>query len=296
MRHYLPFLVLTMVLLFLMNIRQYNGRLGGRVHSSPNLASSSSSNGLSSHQFLSVNGTSSSKKEKPLPLMLPSRRSSNTLNFQMSPSTPVASPRMLPRSPSAGSMTQVRRITKSAPASPLQSPRQEAMALSDSDLENGHGTAHDAIYMAGSSQRMRSTSHNPTGENLRISGEYADEPGSYFLPTPGNAWSRSMLGGSTPAPYPQPQRRPSGGRKLTSRPSDWVSAAKAKDMTVLDLVFAEAPGMSRARRWLRMDTLLWLGRLLGGRHGVLARTFRDTLRISWPPMVVWAVVNLMYFM
>ena len=294
MRHYMPFLVLTMILLFTLNIRQYKGRLAGRPHSSPTLPSSATPNG---QQFLSVNVSGSSKKEKPLPLMLPSRRSSTGLNLQISPSTPIASPRLLPRTPSVGSVTQVRRITKSAPASPLQSPRQDAVASSDSDLENGHGTAHDAIYMAGSNQRIRSTSHNSSGENLQMYGEYtADEPTSYFLPSPGNAGSRSGLGGGMPIPYPQPQRRPSGGRKLTSRPSDWVSAAKAKDMTVLDLVFAEAPGMSRARRWLRMHTLLWVGRLMGGRHGVLARTFRDTLRISWPPMVVWLIINLMYFM
>jgi hypothetical protein len=190
-------------------------------------------------------------------------------------------------------MAPLRRSAKSAPVSPLASPPAEPTSLptlSDGDLENGHGTAHDGIYMSGSGMhRMRSTS----GQKSRLSSGDLSEPSPYFLPLPVSSHPIGLgLPGSGPSPTPQ--RKPSFMRRLSSRPSDWVSAAKAKDMSVLDLVFAEAPG--RAKQWFGEDSNVRMSYWLGGRPGLMGRTLRDILRIVWIPLIVWVVINLMYFM
>lgn len=76
--------------------------------------------------------------------------------------------------------------------------------------------------------------------------------------------------------------------------SDWQAAAKAKDKTVMALVFDSAP-VSRWRRWMGRDQIIVLGRALGGRNGVLAKTGKDVLTIAWPTLLVFVVLNALFF-
>jgi hypothetical protein len=76
--------------------------------------------------------------------------------------------------------------------------------------------------------------------------------------------------------------------------SDWQAAAKAKDKTVMALVFDSAP-VSRWKRWIGRDQLIILGRALGGRHGVLARSAKDALSVAWPTLLVFLVLNVAFF-
>ncbi len=306
-RHYVPAFVLVVGMLFWLNFKSVAGGRGGGAwsalppaHRSPDPGSASPSPNINGYAW--ANGSSSSRKEKPLPLVLPSRKSSQNLGLMMSPSAPMDPSRSVSRSPSHGSMTPIRRVTKSAPVSPLQSPRVEPAVLhaGDADAESGLLGGHDAIYMTRSGMHRTRTVSNEPSWSRDPSGEFSDEPGSYFLlpgPVTGRGESQQHLGVGTPSPSPMSgQRRPSSSvRKLSSRPSDWVSAARAKDMTVIDLVFSEAPGMSGAKAWFGWNNLRRIGRWLGGRHGVLARTLRDTLKIAWMPIVVWGLLNVLYF-
>jgi hypothetical protein len=83
---------------------------------------------------------------------------------------------------------------------------------------------------------------------------------------------------------------------MMSTPSDWISAAKAKDMTVIQLVFdADVKTRNRRLRILK-QRLAVVGKWLGGRNGVLAKTTREVWKVLWPTVLVWLAINASFFL
>jgi hypothetical protein len=286
---YLPLLVLSLLALFWVNFRNAVRRGGGwkaglaqaggkMAHAlSPVISRNSSSTNLQA-------GSLTRRAEKNVPLTLPSRRSSS--NLQMTSANlekTISSGSRRSRPPS---LVPIRRITKSAPVSPLASPKAEPLHLDDED--GGTNPASEALYFGNGRQRQTSYANTlaPTEDGRPI----VQEPGSYFETVheeSGHSGLFSQPG--TPGGY----RRPQAARRV-SRMSDWQAAAKAKDKTVMALVFDSAP-VSRWRRWMGRDQMIVLGRALGGRNGVLAKTGKDVLTIAWPTLLVFVVLNALFF-
>lgn len=310
-RLYVPLAIVTVLWLFVSNARAAIDRMGwsvgqltDKVRSSPAMADTAffygNSNSLSS----------SRRQERPVPLTLPSRKSSQQL-ISMNPSAVASSSMTRVRS---GPLTPSRRSSRSAPVSAQSSPR--ILAFDDDDLERGGDDypPSECLSRKSSSGSLRASKDDylaPTGKPV------SSEPSSYFLPLP-NAGANAGIGlglgsGSRPAsPASSIGRRVSssnlanypsspyhaGRRYATPRvPSDWSSAAKAKDTTVLGLMFDTA-SVRGWRRWLSWETIwrgwrwFWAG---AWRHGVLAKSWRETLAVAWPTALVWIGINAMFF-
>lgn len=284
---YLPLAILSLLALCWINFRnavhRHGGwkagfaQAGGKVARtlSPNLSRSPSATDLQADR-------KSRRGELTVPLTLPSRRSSSNLHM---------SPANLEKTISTGSRSKppslapIRRITKSAPGSPLGSPRFEALQLEDEDGSSGTSPTSDALYF--DQARSRQTSYANTLAPTEDGRPLSSEPHSYFQSMPDDSPGR----GSTPTG--SIGRRPQANRRV-SRMSDWQAAAKAKDKTVMALVFDSAP-VSRWKRWIGRDQLIAVGRALGGRHGVLARSGRDAWTIAWPTLFVFLILNVSFF-
>ncbi|BEJ14744.1 hypothetical protein CspHIS471_0405110 [Cutaneotrichosporon sp. HIS471] len=95
---------------------------------------------------------------------------------------------------------------------------------------------------------------------------------------------RTASGGLLPLPNSTP-RRVQIPRIMSA--SEWVSAAKAKDMSVLSLVADQSRGpLQRAKGYAR-----WLWRT---RQSVLVRSTFDMLGVTLPAILVWCLVNAMF--
>ncbi|KLT38681.1 Metallo-dependent phosphatase [Cutaneotrichosporon oleaginosum] len=142
----------------------------------------------------------------------------------------------------------------SAPASPIASPR---LGLHDDDDTHSPSLSRRSSY----------------GADLN----HAD------YPTP----RRSASGGLLPLPNntQTPRRVVTLPRMMSA--SEWASAAKAKDMSVLSLVADQSRGpIHRARSFAR-----WLWRT---RHSVIVRSTGDMLGIALPAILVWCLLNAMF--
>jgi hypothetical protein len=304
-RLYLPLAFITILWLFVSNARAAFDRMGwgmgqlaDKVRASPALPDSGSlGNGNHSSSM-----SSARRQERPVPLTLPSRKSSQHL-AGMNPNAAASSstPRIRP-----GPLTPSRRSSRSAPVSAQSSPRMQNSM--DDDIERG-----DEYAVSGSLSRKSSSGSLWPGKDDYLT-PMTQEPSSYFLPLP-NAEASSGLGlglGSAPGtPVARLGRRvsstnlashpttPYGGRRFTAPrlPSDWQSAAKAKDSTVLGLMF-DSTSAKGWRRWLSFEAIwrawrwFWTG---AWRHGVLAKSWRETLAVAWPAAIVWIGINAMYF-
>lgn len=301
-RHYIPFAILSVLVLFWYNLRATVNKNGGWTAVSTNNVK----------QFLSPAPTPQSqfgnhaknrypsRKEKSLPLTLPSRKSAQNLsNLHMSSATPdhlALTARLSVRTPS---LTPVRKFSKSVPVSPSDTPKIGPSPVAEEyDAERN---CEGGLYANSNSSRSHIFS------DLSIKGHDVEsgartpvsaEPSTYFLDLPDHdhpgfsSSSGPNSGANTPGLYMSP-RRSASTRRMT-RPSDWVSAAKAKDMTVVELMLQESPGVGRFRRWLGMDKIANFSRWMSGRRGVLASTMRDIWQVLWPTVLVWIAINAMF--
>lgn len=284
---YLPLGILTLLVLCWINFRnavhRHGGwkagfaQAGGKVARtlSPNLSRSPSATNLQAER-------TAKRGELVVPLTLPSRRSSSNLHMSPANIEKTISTGSRSRPPS---LAPIRRITKSAPVSPLGSPRSEALIMEEDDTSGGNSPASEALYF-GQTPRPRQTSYANTLAPTEDGRPLVSEPQSYFQSMPDESPSHA----GTPMGS---MRRPQANRRV-SRMSDWQAAAKAKDKTVMALVFDSAP-VSRWKRWIGRDQLIVLGRALGGRHGVLARSAKDALSVAWPTLLVFLVLNVAFF-
>ncbi|GMK59356.1 hypothetical protein CspeluHIS016_0703710 [Cutaneotrichosporon spelunceum] len=215
-RVYAPLVVLTFVYLVYMNIR----RAWSRTHR------------LTEKSRLHV---VEEKLERPVPLTLSSRRSTQPLpTFTMTRERHNAAPSPGP----------------SAPGSPAVSP----MVGIECDEET---------YSPSLSRR------SSYGADLNNT-EYAPR--------------RTVSSGLLPLPNSTP-RRVQIPRIMSA--SEWTSAARAKDMSVLSLVADQGKGpLQRVKRYAQ--------RVWQTRHGVLIRSTLDILGVALPAVLVWLLVNAMF--
>lgn len=282
---YLPLAVLSLLVLLWVNFRaavnRHGGWKAGFAQAGGKMAQALSPNLSRSPSTTSLHPDRAARRgEHIVPLTLPSRRSSNNLHM---------SPANLEKTISTGSRSRppslapIRRITKSAPVSPSASPQTEALLVDEED-GSGAGNGADALYF-GQQSRARHPSYANTLAPTEDGRPLMMEPNSYFQP--------HAEGGSSRPGTPSGLKRPPTYRRV-SRVSDWQAAAKAKDKTVMALVFDSAP-VSRWKRWLGRDQWIMLGRALGGRHGVLAKSASDAYKVAWPTLIVFAVLNISFF-
>lgn len=142
-----------------------------------------------------------------------------------------------------------------APASPIASPR---IGMHEHDVET----------------------HSPS---LSRRSSYATDLNHADFPAP----RRTASGGGLPLPNSTlaTPRRVTLPRMMSA--SEWASAAKAKDMSVLSLVADQSRGpLHRAKGYVR---LLWRTR-----HSVLVRSTGEMLGIALPAILVWCFLNAMF--
>lgn len=281
-RIYIPLAILTVVFLVWTNVRTAWARWNAAGHSIYGDLKARISPGLPSTEQL-PNAASLSRRvsERPVPITLPSRKSSQQLNGLGGQYTPV---------PLSGGGRQSRfpseyfssssRSARSAPVSPSSSPRPSYAAEDsfthlekmDEDPEVGvvseSSNASPSLSRRSSYIYMSQAAENGLGMTTPL--PVSHEPSSYFLPLPGQGEGRG-LGLSTPAStsFPtssqqstvsHPLRRvsssnlsshfasgtmPAQSRRVTMprmlSTADWSAAAKAKEKSVFGLMVDSLP-------------------------------------------------------
>jgi hypothetical protein len=283
---YMPLATVCILILFYLNLKQVIAKYGGWTIGSGGIVPDTPAprSGLGSYSNSSSNLSPYREKSPTI-----SRKSSQVL--KMSPMDEAGTPGMLGATVRSRP-NNVRRITKSAPVSPLGSPKAQRHSI----VEDEESHIPDGLYMNQSGPRSRATAgpYTSPGETPAVSEKHlrpiSDEPSSYFLPLPDGAASQRA---STPSRPRTISRKTS---RMMTTPSDWISAAKAKDMTVMQLVF-DADVKTRNRR-LRIvkQRLAVVGKWLGGRNGVLAKTAREVWKVLWPTVLVWLAINASFFL
>lgn len=286
-RRYMPFATVCILLLFYLNLKQVIAKYGGWTIGSGGIvpdASPAPRSGVGSYSNSSSNLSPYREKSPTI-----SRKSSQVL--KMSPMEEPGSSGMLGAT-ARSRPNNVRRITKSAPVSPLGSPRTQRHSIADDE----ESRIRDALYMNQLGPRTRASAGlyispdaTPASSEKHLR-PVTDEPSSYFLPLPDSGASQRA---STPG---RPRTLSRKTSRMMTTPSDWISAAKAKDMTVMQLVF-DADVKTRNRR-LRIvkQRFAVVGKWLGGRNGVLAKTSREVWKVLWPTVLVWLAINASFFL
>lgn len=189
------------------------------------------------------------KLERPVPLTLPSRRSAQHLQ-----TLTMTRERHYNLSPSP-----------SAPPSPISSPR---LGMHDFDAEAG-------------------TDYSPSlSRRSSYSTDLSAADSGLSYPTSGR---RAASGGLLPLPNSSAHgtpRRVTLPRMLSA--SEWASAAKAKDRSVLSLV---AESASKGPLQKGKGYVKWLWR---SRNSVLVKSTRELMGIAAPAALVWLLLNAMF--
>lgn len=273
-KRYIPLATVCILLLFYLNLKQVISKFGGWTIGSSTALDASPTPRAMSNGFNNGAGLSPYREKSPAI----SRKSSQVL--KMSPVEEGCSLGGTARSRPGN----IRRITKSAPGSPR---------VSLTPLEDEESRMPDGLYMNQPGPRTRTTAGLYISPDATPGSEkptrLTEEPSPYFLPLPDGAASRN----GTPT-RPRPLSRKTS--RMMSTPSDWISAAKAKDMTVMQLVFD--PDVKTRNRRLRIlkQRLALVGKWLGGRNGVLAKTTREVWKVLWPTLLVWLAINASFFL
>jgi hypothetical protein len=326
---YLPVAILTFVYLFSTNIKAAWRRWNAAGHSIYGDLKSRMSPHMSSSEFMPNSAGPMSRRvsERPVPLTLPSRKSSQHLNGLGSGLTTAGTTPRSGRSSGFAlrtassdylSTNNYNSSAKSAPVSPTSSPRpslshwgsKEEEEVENYDASPSMSRRSSYIYMNGHSVESTPTQRSVTAPIVNGNGNgngFQSEPTSYFLPIPGN----SGLGISSPNPIrrsssnlsnlpftmtpspnnPYPHRRVTAPRMLST--ADWQAAAKAKDKSVIGLLADSIPIPKRTGGLgLIKGFVGWLWR---SRNGVVAKSWRECLAVAWPAGVVWVLVNALFF-
>jgi len=305
-RFYIPLAVVCILVLFYLNLKRAIAKYGGWTIGSGGIMPDASPTPRSSGVFQSgYNSTGLTPYREKSPTI--SRKSSQVLKMSVMTDEPQSTGSSGARSRPGN----IRRIAKSAPVSPMASPKADAKMFPVSPVDeedmSGSGGAGEGLYMGRGSVSRPSGSVSAGMGNSDTEGLFpssanekyhrggssaADDPSSYFLPLPDSGNSNK----SYPSPVAKPRPLSRKTSRMMSTPSDWISAAKAKDMTVMQLVFdTETRGRHRRLRIFK-QRLAVVGRWLGGKNGVLAKTAREVWRVVWPTIMVWFAINIMFFL
>ena len=297
-RVYLPLVVLTVLFLVGSNLRT----AWQRWTKSSSDAKSRMSPDMKQGEFTPVTRRQS---DRMVPASLPTRMSSQTGGLAVT--TPTSSS-FAARPQRLGPPSDIN--SRSAPNSPLTSPRLGYVGDGDDDIESG---------MEASSMSRRPSYINMHGgeDEYGYGSGIQSEPSSYF-PSSGSGLSAPMSGmtsrpssanlssggDSTPQPSASHHGMPPTTRRTLPRTlsaADWASAAKAKDKSVLGIMMDSLPVPGTSKRGKAGAVLGW-GTVRGfvkwifkSRNGVLTRSWKEVLAVSWPPAVVWLIVNALFF-
>ncbi|KAJ9111075.1 hypothetical protein QFC19_001273 [Naganishia cerealis] len=323
-RFYIPLAAVCILVIFYLNLKRAIAKYGGWTIGTggivPDVSPTPRSSGVFNSGYNSVGLTPYREKSPTI-----SRKSSQILKMSHLTDEPASSSM---NGPSSGGGTarsrpgNIRRITKSAPVSPLASPKVgpklfPAVPLvgdEEDSMYSGGPTTGEALYMGhGSAPRSLrgSTSAgmgygDPEGLFLSVNNEKhhragpntnTDDP-SYLLPLPdsGNSLNRGYASPSSGGGGARPRPLSRKTSRMMSTPSDWISAAKAKDMTVMQLVFDTETRTRNRRLRILKQRLAVMGRWLGGTNGVLAKTAKEVWTVVWPTVIVWIAINALFFL
>jgi hypothetical protein len=298
-----------------------------KIRGSPNVQSNETlSNALTTARRIS---------ERPVPLTLPSRKSSQHLNGLMALTPTTTTPRGSRLGSAFGApehLTSRGTYSASAPVSPQGSPRMPflddppAYSYREDDVESmisdtpNISRRSSLIYMNGHGQgNGHGYGYEPYAPTPAVA---AQEATSYFLPLP-NSNGPTGLGFSTPlgSTYPQtshedssnsrrasssnlqshhppiPNRRTTMPRLVST--SDWHAAAKAKEKTVFGMMVDSLPlpggGIGRNGSRRWEGIRGFVRWLWKARNGVVAKSWREVWAVAWPAGVVWVVINGLFF-
>ena len=281
-RRYIPLAMACILLLFYLNLKQVIAKYGGWTIGSGGIVTDSSPAPRSGPGSFSNSNSNLSPYREKSPTI--SRKSSQIL--KMSPMDEGGSSGMLGAS-ARSRPNNVRRITKSAPVSPLASPKAHRHSITDEE----ESRFSDGLYMNQTGPRSRAAAgpYTSPGETPLTNEKHlrpiSDEPSSYFLPLPDGGTSQRVNSPGKPRPLSRKTSR------MMTTPSDWISAARAKDMTVMQLVFDSDVKTRNRRLRILKQRLAVVGKWLGGRNGVLAKTGREVWKVLWPTVLVWLAIN-----
>jgi hypothetical protein len=303
-RFYIPLAAVCILMLFYLNLKRAIAKYGGWTIGSGGIVPDASPTPRTSAVFQSgYNSAGLTPHREKSPTI--SRKSSQILKMSVMTDEPASTGSSGARSRPGN----IRRIAKSAPVSPLASPKADARMFpalpGDEEDMMGNGGTGESLYMgraavatprgsvsAGMNDADGQFPSNANEKYHRTASTATDDPSSYFLPLPDSGNSNRSY--SSPVSKPRTLSRKTS--RMMSTPSDWISAAKAKDMTVMQLVFdTETRGRHRRLRIFK-QRLAVVGRWLGGKNGVLAKTAREVWRVMWPTVMVWIAINAMFFL
>ena len=276
--------------------------------------------------------------DRALQLSLPPRTKSSGALSNLSIMTPSAatstasgSAYQRPHRINSGSFS----TSTSAPGSPIMSPRMRAADYDekDDDIESVIETPSlsrrsSYIYMHAGDHGHNSKGYggggggHPGFNTDSGAGTNGHVNNAHFLPlptvqgrtglglsapsgslTPNSAIGRTASSSNLASPMPL---SPAGGGRILPRvlsASDWSSAAKAKDKSVLGVMMDSLPLPSSARRGSQggqgrgLDALRTFVRALWkARNSLVGRSWREAVAVAWPPALVWLLVNALFFM
>ncbi len=322
-RVYFPLFILTIVYLLFTNIRLAYQRWIAAGHSFYGDFKSRLSPNMPSNEKLLIAPTLPRRtSERPVPLALPSRKSSQYL-----PGSILAPNTAMPRPNRLGSAFGIHdpRSSRSAPVSPQTSPGMSYSEDSFYHVQSGLSRTDDEESALDTPSISRRSSYifMHGGPDFQTPAPLAQEPSSYFMPMQPPAGAG--LGLSTPidnyptsgsndmrransfttsnnrSPIglgpPPTIRRTTMPRMLST--SDWAAAAKAKEKSVLGLMVDSLAqsGASRYGEWRAWEAFRGFVRWLWkARNSVVVRSWREVVAVAWPPAVVWVVVNGLFFL
>ena len=310
-RVYLPLAILTLVYLVGSNFWTAWERWNASGHSIYGDFKSRLSPNLQSSEKLPPSAGVRRTSDRPSPLALPTRRSSQQLAGITGISGISAVTARLAATPR-------RSFSLSAPVSPTSSPAPSPRSL---HRDSAPARDYDEESQFDHGAMARSISYGTTfpAESYCTPalGGPTDEPGSYFLPLPESSTHRSSIGlglstpslnGLAPSPHTQTLRRsssasfahtPLSGLSGLSRMSDISAAAKAKDKSVLGYMVDSIPIGGSPRKGIKGGYGAVRGFLratMRPRHGLVGKSIKEMVAVAWPTALVWLAINCMFFL
>ena len=328
-RVYLPLAIVTILYLFITNIRSAWQRWNAAGHSVYGDLKNRASPAHPVTEVLSTPTTIRRISDRPVPLTLPSRKSSQYLaggGSLTSNSTSYSRPNRL----GSGLNTIEARVPRSAPVSPERSPPLTYNENLCNKSNISRADDEESISETPDISRHSSFIYMRGGPDLTSPIPMGQEPPSYFLPMPNNAGtglglsmpsgngliggqgmrrttSSTSFSGISPSQagssiVPTPSRRVTMPRMVSTY--DWSAAAKAKEKSMFGFMVDSLaiPGLSvsrgRDQKWRPLQTakgfVRWLWKARNGM--IVVKSWREMVAVAWPPSVVWVVVNALFFL
>ncbi|KAK8843394.1 hypothetical protein IAR55_007051 [Kwoniella newhampshirensis] len=337
-RVYIPLAIITTLYLLGTNIRAAYQRWNAAGHSVYGDLKNRLSPALVSTEIIPSSATLLSRRgvsDRPVPLTLPSRKSSQQLAGMTSISTGVTTSMPRPMRYNSEQLTPNRSSSVSAPVSPFGSPRasfseekpaggyiQSSLGRTDEDIESGPSYREtytssptppnmsrrsSFIYMNDHRGESNGDSGLLTAANGAAGLGLTTPQGTHFpFGTGSNQTLRRVSSSNLTALNGMSLNSPGLGssaphpvRRVTMpralTNSDWSSAASKKERSMYNYVVDALPA-SGGRRGVWKKGKAFARWLWKSRNGVVGKSWREVLAVAWPAGVVWLIVNALFFL